>query len=558
MINRRVTENIKTLHIRHTGNFKNKGITLIALVITIIILLILTGITIVSLRGSGLFEKSKLATEEYNKSQIKEELQLAVNTIQIQLMKENEEISIENIVEKLKENDGNYLNENIEKLDSDGTNGKYQGYNFYIDLKTFEVILGNKVNQINSSKYMIFNGNTYFDTLLKDEQLIENEEFTISTSIYINRDMQSRISNMGILGNHSMANGMAWQFDRTTNNLVFVIRNSGILSIDYTPYYEKWTDIVMTYNKGNIKIYFDNELKATVENLELIPYGNIYIGTAFLEENRTMSGAIKPIRVWKKELPEEDINKINYNDKNTNIQTDFIIKEISFNEDDLKTINGINYDLVPIEKQIDYNVKLCGGNYLDINLPESTILENSEFTIAARVKINRNEQQSIPSMGILGNHDSNSGIAWQFNSTTKNLEFVYGNWDQGKYISIDYTPYYDKFIDIIVTYKEKILSIYINNEKIDMRENVDIVPKGNLCIGSSLNNTSRGINGYLPYVKIWNKELTETQVENLKMDTNTNIERHNILRELDLVDIEEFSNYGTLVTNSYKITMIGK
>lgn len=191
-------------------------------------------------------------------------------------------------------------------------------------------------------------------------------------------------------------------------------------------------------------------------------------------------------------------------------------------------------------------------------MPESTILENSEFTIAARVKINRNEQQAIPSMGILGNHDSNSGIAWQFNSTTKNLEFVYGNWEQGKYISIDYTPYYDKFIDIIVTYREKILSIYINNEKIDMRENVDIVPKGNLCIGSSLNNISRGINGYLPYVKIWNKALTETQVENLKMDTNTNIERHNILRELNLVDIEEFSNYGTLVTNSYKITMIGK
>ena len=47
-------------------NFKSesKGITLVALVITIIILLILAGITINSLTGSGLFDKVKLAKEE--------------------------------------------------------------------------------------------------------------------------------------------------------------------------------------------------------------------------------------------------------------------------------------------------------------------------------------------------------------------------------------------------------------------------------------------------------------------------------------------------------------
>ncbi len=36
---------------------KNRGITLVALVITIIILLILAGISISSLTGSGLFQK---------------------------------------------------------------------------------------------------------------------------------------------------------------------------------------------------------------------------------------------------------------------------------------------------------------------------------------------------------------------------------------------------------------------------------------------------------------------------------------------------------------------
>ena len=44
---------------------KNKGITLVALVITIIILLILVGITIAELKEVGLFEKAKLAKEKY-------------------------------------------------------------------------------------------------------------------------------------------------------------------------------------------------------------------------------------------------------------------------------------------------------------------------------------------------------------------------------------------------------------------------------------------------------------------------------------------------------------
>ena len=40
---------------------QNKGITLVALVITIILLLILVGITIGQLTGNGLFEKAKQA-----------------------------------------------------------------------------------------------------------------------------------------------------------------------------------------------------------------------------------------------------------------------------------------------------------------------------------------------------------------------------------------------------------------------------------------------------------------------------------------------------------------
>lgn len=48
---------------------KEKGITLVALVITIIILLILAGITINSLTESGLFDKVKQAKERHENAE---------------------------------------------------------------------------------------------------------------------------------------------------------------------------------------------------------------------------------------------------------------------------------------------------------------------------------------------------------------------------------------------------------------------------------------------------------------------------------------------------------
>lgn len=48
---------------------KERGITLVALVVTIIILLILAGVTIsMAASGTGLFEKAKEATNKYNNS----------------------------------------------------------------------------------------------------------------------------------------------------------------------------------------------------------------------------------------------------------------------------------------------------------------------------------------------------------------------------------------------------------------------------------------------------------------------------------------------------------
>ena len=56
---------------------ENKGITLVALVLTIIVLLILAGISIVQLKGNGLFENAKIAKEKTQEEQKKEDKTLS-------------------------------------------------------------------------------------------------------------------------------------------------------------------------------------------------------------------------------------------------------------------------------------------------------------------------------------------------------------------------------------------------------------------------------------------------------------------------------------------------
>ena len=64
---------------------KNKGITLVSLVVTIIILLILAGISISTIGGkNGLFNVAKKAREEYKINEAKEEIIIAIMNLRVE------------------------------------------------------------------------------------------------------------------------------------------------------------------------------------------------------------------------------------------------------------------------------------------------------------------------------------------------------------------------------------------------------------------------------------------------------------------------------------------
>ena len=102
---------------------KEKGITLIALVVTIIILLILAGVTLnMALSGDGLFSKAKLAVNKYNVASEQEVLQQQI----IEYQMDN---SVAKIGEKLSNNSTDNPSWTIIKLRNEnkqyGTNYNY-------------------------------------------------------------------------------------------------------------------------------------------------------------------------------------------------------------------------------------------------------------------------------------------------------------------------------------------------------------------------------------------------------------------------------------------------
>ena len=74
-----------------------KGITLVALVITIVILLILAGISIQAITNTGLFANAKKAKEKSIEGQLKEEISLAIQSIQTEEIYKGNSVTLETL-----------------------------------------------------------------------------------------------------------------------------------------------------------------------------------------------------------------------------------------------------------------------------------------------------------------------------------------------------------------------------------------------------------------------------------------------------------------------------
>lgn len=326
-------------------NYKNsKAITLISLVISIIILLILIIVSVKILFNNNIIDKSNIAKNEYNNSQIEE---IFKNDLSFIAIEEKQEINIDILSKYTKDN--NYIKSQSLQVDIlEVKNGKNKILITYEYPKNsgktyfYEIFLEKE----KLKKYISFEGSTYLETNIPESEILKNNEFTIAARVYIERDNQKNINYMDILGNHVGTQGFVWQFKETSTTLA-----ASYSTNEYKSYYSKWTDIVMTYNNGSVKMYFNGELKGESKK-QLNAYNKFCIGSGF-GTSRAMVGNIQKVIIWNRKLTEDNIKNINYNVKYNNIKEENIIQE--FNFESVEQINkygniiGKNYSIKEIK-----------------------------------------------------------------------------------------------------------------------------------------------------------------------------------------------------------------
>ena len=121
-----------------------KGITLVALVITIVILLILAGISIQAISNTGLFANAKRAKDESMKGQLQEEISLAIQSIQTEEIYKGNSVTLETLA-------GGQLEKELKDITAELTdgeiNGEYKDYEYTIDDK-FNVTINGPVTGV--------------------------------------------------------------------------------------------------------------------------------------------------------------------------------------------------------------------------------------------------------------------------------------------------------------------------------------------------------------------------------------------------------------------------
>ena len=243
------------------------GITLIALVITIIVLLVLAGIAISMIAGdNGILTKTKTTVKSNIDAQEQEELQLVVIAAKLAGMGD---LTTDNLNNELRTK---YNNSELEVTEVP-VGWIYSGYTIYKDglIKKGEILVPIEYTQV---EYIESTGTQYIDTGVKPNN---NTVTEIKCSPIIGDEV---MSNGAILGARYSSGVKEYRLQigvssdskirtiqRVYNNEIYGFRDS---------YYEWFKDYI--YNiKFGVNTYINGELLDTFDNGDFTPDINMYL-----------------------------------------------------------------------------------------------------------------------------------------------------------------------------------------------------------------------------------------------------------------------------------------
>ena len=291
-------EKIKVKKILKKLRLQEKGITLIALVVTIVILLILAGVTInIALSDNGLFGKAKEASEEYQKAQLKEEIETEILNLQTETLKSKKELTDKEI-EEIINNKGIIISE-IKNETNNIIEGEYDNYEVIID-ENRNVIIGNKLVGEKPTGEVII--------------LPAEEEDPIEIDIQVTASTTD-----GDIKSIDAINGAILKEDRSANEKIFKVTENGQYSFKITgtngricilksDYINALTEELMgtsildgvskVENSGKKKIAVSGKINDLEENVTYTIDAVVYDGNLVLDGSNEVLGVVPKDNVY--------------------------------------------------------------------------------------------------------------------------------------------------------------------------------------------------------------------------------------------------------------------
>lgn len=216
-----------------------KGITLIALVVTIILLLILAAIAItLAVGNNGIITRTLLSVEENEKADLKEELELYITGEEINILGTGNKVTKEEIAKKLEN-----LCEVNEYTDKE-IKGEYKNYEFWVD-ENNNVTIGNKVigDKPNGGTYIIKSNNQTKEVQIGVWGEIKSEKPIIEPLCEIEENTQ-----------------------QSTDTLkVYTVRENGEYNFRIKNSYNRSINVSCTVNYEALK---ENDIMSAIEGIE--------------------------------------------------------------------------------------------------------------------------------------------------------------------------------------------------------------------------------------------------------------------------------------------------
>ena len=544
-----------------------KGITLIALIITIIILLILAGISIATIAGKdGLIIKTKSAKEEYIKSEMKEQLILAIQNLQAE---KNGKGTLEDITQEwassnikgydIKAKEDKKTNGKIIQMTKENNTGK-----FLVDsnLKVVEINTEeNESEELEAKVSYNFNDNT--TEKIKTSELVKLKDITGNNNdaevenITVNEekngiifDGTSSYSKIDLKQNLTFPVTVEFAITTEDANRTQVIFSEPNLKIGMLKY-ESYFYLTVNYSAKGFKRpsdFFDGNIKyitityESLDNIKMYINGqeitettsstnyssesgkDIYLGRR--TKGNYFKGKIYYLRIYNKILSESEITESYINDKGviennqnsinrSNLVLEYTVKNNDFNE--MKYViakkdmsgNNVYAELYDTEiNQEENGIKFNGtSSYAKINLKQ-----NLEFPVTVELAITA--------------EDANTSKQVIFSEP--NLRIGMLKYESYFYMTINYNTYGFKipsdFFDgtikyITITYEslDKI-KMYINGEEITEKTTQTVNSSSELENNIYLGKRSTG--------NYFKGTFHEFSIYNSIFDQNTIIERY--------------------------------